>query len=70
MGAFGWSKKGGYACNRASLSGNGIMGACFQAPHAAPGHKPMEMKPVVFYFVFMTYLQSLCWQVMKYEITN
>ena len=22
------------------------MGACFQAPHAAPGQKPMEMKLV------------------------
>ena len=46
------------------------MGACFQAPHAAPGHKPMEMKPVALSFIFMTYLQSLHWQVMKYEITN
>ena len=42
MGAFGWSKKGGHACNRASLSGNGIMGACFQAPCAAPRQRLME----------------------------
>ena len=30
------------------------MGACFQAPHATPGQKPMEMKLVVFSFIFIT----------------
>ena len=58
MGAFGWSKKGGCACNRASLLGNRIMGACFQAPHATPGQKPMETKLAVLPFVFMTCQQS------------
>ena len=43
MGTFGLSEKwGGYACNRASRLGNGITGACFQAPHATPGQRPME----------------------------
>ena len=28
---------GGYAHNRAVRLGNGITGACFQAPRAAPG---------------------------------
>ena len=34
------------------------MGACFQAPRATPGQKPMEMKPVVPPFVFITCRQS------------
>ena len=59
MGAFGWSKKGGYACNGASRLGNRITGACFQAPHTTPGHKPMEMQLVMSSFVFMTYHWSL-----------
>ena len=31
------------------------MGACFQAPHAAPGQKPIEMKLVMPPFIFITY---------------
>ena len=33
---------GGWARNRAVHLGNAIMGACLQAPHAAPGYKLME----------------------------
>ena len=59
MGAFGLSKnRVDMLCNRASLLGNGITGACFQAPHAAPGQKPMETKLVVPPFVFITCQQS------------
>ena len=42
LGALDGLKRGGCAHNKASLLGNGIMGACFQAPHAAPGQRLME----------------------------
>ena len=42
LGALDHQKIGWHACIRALCLGNGIMGACFQAPHAAPGQRPME----------------------------
>ena len=35
-------KQGGHACIRALHHGIGIMGACFQAPCAAPRQRQME----------------------------
>ena len=32
------------------------MGACFQAPHATPGYKPMEAQPFCYVMVHMTLL--------------
>ena len=42
LGALDCQKQGGHACIRALHLGNGIMGACFQAPCATPGQRQME----------------------------
>ena len=42
LGVLDCQKQGGHACIRALHLGNGITGACFQAPHAAPGQRLME----------------------------
>ena len=42
LGVLDCQKQGGHACIRALHLGNRIMGACFQAPHATPGHRQME----------------------------
>ena len=47
---------GGNARSRAVRLGNGIMGACFQAPCATPGYKLMEAKLV---YLWCTWLRSV-----------
>ena len=36
------TKLGKHAGLRHDILGYGIMGACYQAPHATPGQRPME----------------------------